>query len=411
MVIYQEQLKAVKKYVTKYYQHHSNDALYYHNLQHTEFVVNAVQQIGNHYKLSEEDFFIVNTAAWFHDIGYCEEKNGKAHELLGANMATAYLLNANIDAAIAEKIANCIKATQLPQKASSLIEEIVCDADLFHLGSDNFVEVNKLLRKEFKAARDLHDSKNDWYEDSISFLQKHAYYTDYANLLLADKQAKNIALLQKKLMKEIEKGGTQIAENTEKQIAENTEKQMAKPIKAVNKPERGVETVFRVTSSNNQQLSSQADNKSSIMITVNAIIISVLLSVLLGKVAENPNLLIPTLLLLITNVGTIIFAILATRPSLPNGILHKEDIASKQVNLLFFGNFYKTPLDVYNEGMLQLLEDKDFLYGSLIRDVHSQGLVLGKKYKLLRIAYNFFMFGLIFSIIAFVIAFIYTGTK
>jgi hypothetical protein len=36
--------------------------------------------------------------------------------------------------------------------------------------------------------------------------------------------------------------------------------------------------------------------------------------------------------------------------------------------------------------------------------VYAQGVVLGKKYRLLRIAYNIFMFGLIVSVLAFIIA-------
>jgi len=61
-------------------------------------------------------------------------------------------------------------------------------------------------------------------------------------------------------------------------------------------------------------------------------------------------------------------------------------------------------LDSYKEGMLQMMGDRDFLYGSLIKDIYAQGVVLGRKYKLLRAAYNIFMFGLIISVVAFIIA-------
>jgi hypothetical protein len=74
------------------------------------------------------------------------------------------------------------------------------------------------------------------------------------------------------------------------------------------------------------------------------------------------------------------------------------------VNLLFFGNFYKMDFEEYKKGMWKVMEDRNFLYGSLIKDIYSQGIVLGRKYKLLRIAYNVFMYGLMISIIAFLIA-------
>ncbi len=82
----------------------------------------------------------------------------------------------------------------------------------------------------------------------------------------------------------------------------------------------------------------------------------------------------------------------------------QKDIDEKKVNLLFFGNFYKMSLEDYASGMLKMMDDSDFLYGSLIRDVYFQGIALGRKYKLLRLSYNIFMFGLIISVIAFVIA-------
>jgi hypothetical protein len=61
-------------------------------------------------------------------------------------------------------------------------------------------------------------------------------------------------------------------------------------------------------------------------------------------------------------------------------------------------------LDEYMSSMAKMMNDKEFLYESLVRDVYGQGIVLGRKYKLLRTSYNVFMFGLIVSVIAFVIA-------
>lgn len=98
------------------------------------------------------------------------------------------------------------------------------------------------------------------------------------------------------------------------------------------------------------------------------------------------------------------FAILATRPAIPDGKFTIADVDNKLVNLLFFGNFYRTSLQDFNYGMLKMMDDKDFLYGSLIRDLYGQGLVLGRKYHQLKIAYNIFMAGLIISVLAFIIA-------
>jgi hypothetical protein len=167
---------------------------------------------------------------------------------------------------------------------------------------------------------------------------------------------------------------------------------------------RGIETMFRIVSSNNIRLSEMADNKSHIMISVNSIILSVIITVLLRRIEQSPNLVIPTVLLLTVNVSALIFAVLASRPHIPDGIVSSEDISRKKINLLFFGNFYKMKLDTYVESMFNLMQDPEHLYTSLMKDNHAQGIVLAKKYKLLRISYSVFMYGIIAATLAFIIA-------
>ena len=105
----------------------------------------------------------------------------------------------------------------------------------------------------------------------------------------------------------------------------------------------------------------------------------------------------------------IIFSILATRPTVTSGTFTKEDIADKKTNLLFFGNFHKMGYPDYDWAMTELLADKNYLYSSMIKDTYFLGIVLAKKYRYLRIAYNIFMFGLILAMIAFTFAFLMPG--
>lgn len=393
-------------YVRSYFDAHVNEKLYYHNRRHTEQVVEAAMQIGQHYQLNDVDFFTVIVAAWFHDIGYLTGP-GKGHEERGAMMAKAYLEGTGVDKAVIEGICRCIVATQLPQRAVGLTEQIVCDADLFHLGTDQFGDRNKQMRKEAEAVQDRKISKDEWRRSTIRFLEGHQFYTDYCRLLLNEKQLENLNKLKEKdpdagvnpidgLLKEhgLEEG----KEEASSQVVKDKKKDKK------NDPGRGIDTVFRITSNNNQKLSSQADSKAHILIQVNSIIISVLLSLLLRKIEDHTNLAIPATLLLAVNLVTIIFSILATRPHIPPGTFSKADLDEKKVNLLFFGNFYRMSLEEYAGGMLVMMEDKDFLYGSLIRDVYFQGIALGKKYRWLRLSYNVFMYGLIASVIAFLVA-------
>ena len=401
---YSDLQNRVSVFIHDYFVNNTDGRLVYHNQHHTERVVAAATQIANHYQLDERNFFIVQTAAWFHDIGYFT--NIAAHEEQSALLAETFLKEHEVPDDLIAEIKDCIAATRMPQSAVKLNEQILCDADLFHLGTDEFSTLHKLLRKEIEALKGRSISKEDWRKGNIHMLSMHRYYTDYCRLLLDDKKQKNLEKLQRKAEAADQPAPVPVAApvTTAAPLVEMPEHKEGKK-KDKDKPERGIETMFRITSNNNQRLSDMADNKAHIMITVNSIILSAIISLLLGKINNKQDYLaIPTYMILAVSVSTIIFSILATRPSLPKGTYTEQDLTDKKVNLLFFGNFYKMSLDAYTDGMRQVMADRDFLYGSLIKDVYSQGIVLGRKYRLLRISYNIFMFGLIIAVLAFVTA-------
>ena len=207
---------------------------------------------------------------------------------------------------------------------------------------------------------------------------------------------KNIELIEDKI-KNIEAVGKELV------FVKKKKKKKSKK----EKPDRGIDTLFRVTLSNHTRLSGIADSKANILLSVNAIIISIALSSIIPKLdsPRNTHLIVPTFVLLMFSVVSIIFAILSTRPKVTRGVFTRQDIEDKKVNLLFFGNFYKMPLEEYEWAVNEMMKDNEYLYNSMIKDLYFLGLVLEKKYKLLRITYNIFMVGLIVSVIAFVIAF------
>ncbi|WP_207424609.1 Pycsar system effector family protein [Desertivirga brevis] len=147
-----------------------------------------------------------------------------------------------------------------------------------------------------------------------------------------------------------------------------------------------------------------ADNKAHIIITVNSIILSAILSFLIRKIDSELYLAWPTALIMLVSLSAIIFAILSTRPSITKGTFSQQEVDEKKANLLFFGNFHKMSFESYSAAMLVAMNDKEYLYQMLIKDLYSQGAVLGKKYRLLRISYNIFMYGLVAAVFAFLIA-------
>jgi predicted metal-dependent HD superfamily phosphohydrolase len=427
---YQQILEQAQDYVLNYYKTHDTSTLIYHNLDHTQDVVAAAIKIANHYQLNDEDFFIVLAAVWFHDLGYMVD--AATHEEKGAELATAFLQEHHVSKKNIDLVTNCIMATKIPQSPKTLLEEIVCDSDLFNLGTDKFKEKDKLLFKEINLLHHAGLSKQQWREKSIKFLESQSYHTDYCKVLLNSTKEKNLEGLKKKWEKEKKEEEKEHEKEAKKLHREETKfdpiitednehalqllkhesegKKKKDKEDDKEKPEKGIETMFRISSSNHQRLSDMADNKAHIMITVNSIILSAIISLLLRRLSEYEYFVVPTFILLSVSLLAMTFSILSTRPSIPTGLFTRADVDNKKVNLLFFGNFYKATLDDYNYGMQKMMEDRDFLYGSLIKDVYAQGVVLGKKYRLLRIAYNIFMFGLIISVFAFILAFAFFST-
>jgi len=196
-------------------------------------------------------------------------------------------------------------------------------------------------------------------------------------------------------------------DNMEKQTSEleNENVKLRKKLKNQKEYSRGVESLFRITARNQINLNAIADNKSNILISVNTIIISIVLTMLVSRFSEYPNIILPSLIFLTFSLITIILAIFATRPNISSASFTREDIKLRKVDLLFFGNFYTMSLDDYDEAIGEIMKDDHYLYSTLIKNQYYLGKILTRKYKLLRWAYNFFMFDLIISITAYVLAF------
>ena len=379
-----------EKYVRKLYSDTDKD-LCYHNLEHTEHTVKAAEEIAAYYKLNADDHSAVLVSAWLHDVGYLISGR-ENHEEASIKVAKDFLSKENATTEFISKVEGCILATKMPQQPTNLLEEIMCDADLYDLGTDHFKKNNKMVRKEVEIMLGKELTGSEWRTFSLLFLKKQVYKTDYGKKILQPGLEKNIQSI-------IEKQAEKDMEDSKKSTSMGKED---KEDKTKDKVNRGVETMFRTTSTNHLRLSEMADNKANIMITVNSIIISVLLTVLFRKLDTDPRFLIPTMLLLFTSLTTIVFSIFVTRPNVTSGVFSKEDIEKKRANLLFFGNFYKMKLEDYEWGIKQVMNDNEFLYGSMTRDIYYLGVVLGRKYKMLRIAYSFFMFGFIISVLSFV---------
>jgi predicted metal-dependent HD superfamily phosphohydrolase len=389
--------KKTQQYVTALFEEKEHAHLVFHCLEHTENVVNKANEIAGNYDLDEEEMLILYVAAWFHDTGYLFVPP-EGHEEKSASLMQEFMQPFGLDNAVMEKITACIMATKPHTHPANLLEQILRDADTYHFGTKDFKKNNKKAFSEFKISRKGMLSEKDFNEQTIAMLQKHKFYTDYCIDLLSDRKKQNM----KKLKSREQKLSKKDAVIQEEEFPQINEKQGTT---------KGMQTMLRLTSSNHIQLSEMADNKANILISVNAIIISVILSVLLRKLQTDPYLTVPTIVFLLSSVATIVVSILATRPKVSLGTFADEDVQNKKTNLLFFGNFHKMPQADYENAMRTMMNDPDYLYSSIVQDIYHLGIVLGRKYKLIRIAYNIFMWGIILSVIAFgIAAFINSGS-
>jgi predicted metal-dependent HD superfamily phosphohydrolase len=421
----QKLLQEAQQFVKNYISTKIDKAYTFHNLDHTYDVVKACEMMVNEVEISDREKLCLFLAAWFHDTGYVS--GSYQHEESSQKVAASYLAGKGIDNEIINIVNACIMATKMPQSPANTIEQILCDADLFHLGTETFAEKTKLLRQEINNLQDRELDKKEWRQMNIEFLERHRYFTEYGKEKLEPVKQQHLQQLLEKLGKrEKQAVAEKIAEpnimvaplQPQPQDPEERaiEKEKGKELKEKDKDkedkkkdsrsERGTVAMFRIMSENHVNLSQMADSKANIMISVNTIVLSIMVSLLLGKLQFYPEYIVPTIILVVVCLSAVIFAILATRPNISGGTFTKEDIQNKQINLLFFGNFFKVALPDYDWAMREMMNDKDYLYGSMIKDIYFLGIVLARKYKLIRISYNIFMFGLVISIIAFGLAFV-----
>lgn len=409
-------ISAAEQYVVNFFSQKIGKEFTFHSFNHTREVVLHTELIAGNYELPEEDHTALLLAAWFHDTGYAAGLK-KHHEEESQKIATEFLRKYNAPQSLIDKVNGCIIATRMPQSPSNLIEQIICDADLFHLGTKDFKERNKLLRQEINELEPEKIGKKEWINLNIEFLDRHRYFTDYAKEMLEPVKRSHLQNLVEKAgkrKKEEEKPASvnepQLAMNPVDTAPKDNAPAPPKPEKKpkVPKTERGVVAMFKIMSDSHNNLSQMADSKANIMISVNTIVLSIMVSVLLGKLQFYPEFVIPTIILVVVCLCATVFAILATRPNISGGRFTREDIQNKQINLLFFGNFFNMELPDYDWAMKEMMKDKDYLYGSMIKDIYFLGVVLAKKYRLLRISYSIFMYGLIGAIIAFGITFIFS---
>lgn len=373
----------------------------YHNYTHSKRVLKSINEIIEHSQIDVKDATILQLAALLHDTGYTVKREG--HEEESAKIAREFLESKTVEKEIIDGVEKCILATRFQKHTpQNELEEIIRDADSSHFGKDYFEEASELLRQELISQDSFDYTQEEWLDENIKVLvEKHQFYSDYA--------LKNWQPVKEENLTELIKARALNSQKIEKEKLKAKYKADAKN----DNPERGIQTFFRVALRNHIDLSSIADTKANILLSVNAIIISLILANLLSKfdAAGNQHLILPTGIFVLFSAITMILAVIATRPNVTSGEFSKEDVENKTVNLTFFGNFHKMELSRFEWAIEELLKDKNYVYKSLTKDLYFLGIVLARKYRILRLAYTVFIAGTIISIIAFSLAILYVDVS
>lgn len=182
-------ITSVRHFVEDYFQRLQNGCFHYHNLDHTREVVEAAGIIGSESGLPEDDLEIVLIAAWLHDIGHFE--NNSCHEEASARIALDFLRSARFPDYKIKAVIGCIHATRIPPTPSNMVEKVICDADMAHLGSDYYFDKAEKLRLELSAFSGRSITQKDWMNENSLFFKMHEYFTSYAQVNLQPIKERN----------------------------------------------------------------------------------------------------------------------------------------------------------------------------------------------------------------------------
>lgn len=174
-----------------------DDWLTYHGLHHTaDEVVPSARWIAEREGIDGRSLDLLVTGAWFHDLGFVERYDH--NEPIAAAIAGDVLPGFGFRPDDVDTVVGVIEATEVPQRPTTLIEEVMCDADLFLLGTDRFEEREHALRAEL-AHLGRAQTDAEWAESQIAFLTTHRYFTDSARQANDATKAANLAMVRRRL--------------------------------------------------------------------------------------------------------------------------------------------------------------------------------------------------------------------
>ena len=389
-------VKKVEKYVKHVLADQLNNNFLFHSQGFTIKQVKKTEKILDEYTADKLDKNHVLIAAWFLNVGYTVSYEDHIKESI--HLAASFLKDENVSEKDIETISGLIQSAWEDIEPQKEEEAILKDIRTFFYASDDFEEMLGLLRLEMENLDKSVPELESWRLQFVEKLRiEHRFYTDYAKENWQEDKEENVLSLIKSMQKAVK---TEKKETLKAKLKDDS-------------PQRAIQSLYRIELRNHIKLSDIADTKANILLSVNAIIISLLMANLLPKLdtPTNSYLIYPTAIFVLFSIASMIMSVLATRPKVDNTQLVTDDIKKKDTNFLFFGNFQKLELNDFKAKLKEIIKNKESIYDSLSMDLYYLGKVLQQKYRLLRWTYTIFIIGIILSVVAFTIALKYYGME
>jgi len=391
-MIDEDLLNKVASHIEILHRKNEKEGVYFHNFRNTSSKVGIVTELARKYQISNYYQKLLLFATWFKDTGILVDHKKPAKE--SVSMAETFLTENGVDEDLIKKVTSLIWASYNPRPNPSLLEKIIHDADVAYIGKKNFFMNSEILRMEYESLMDKFINDYEWEKHQYKVLSETSFQTEAA-----------FKKYEKVRINNLKKQWDRMNKARSKTKRRETEV----------KSGRSLDSFYRDNYRNHINLTSIVDRKTSVMISLNTIIIVVIVifagigfSISSKFNHQNFRFLAPIITLLLSSFISVIFAILSARPKIIGNRMQDNKIKENKTSPLFFGNFINISLHDFVMHMRELKYDPQWLYDSMSADIYFFGKTLNEKYRLLHWSYTIFMIGLIVSTILFIFIFSYT---
>ncbi len=388
------------------------EKMVYHDIAYTHRLIGAIEEIVQFEAVSEEEREVLLITGWMINTGFSQLDADQSFSNLEEFFTMSYgqsiqltedfLTDIGYPEDQTKSVITLIQESKPQGDKTSHLTKILSDAITMDWGNPKSKGRVKKLYEEFLLVGAVSYGKGTWYDTVLRYLREHEFLTDYVRRNYEDGKLELITKIEKE-KKDLNKTANIILKK-EMNITDDELKRLKKSLSSVKgRDDRGIQTMFRTTSRNHYTLSQMVDRKANIVISINAILLSLIISRTIGQIDTFCIHNSPILIMLITSMMSMIFAVLSIIPFKTQGTFTEKQIREKEGNLLYYGNIHKMNYRDFEWGMLEMLNDGNFLYSSMIRDLYFLGKTLHKKSRLIRISLALFILGLAVSTMLFMI--------